>query len=385
MKVFAPTTLAIILLLTGLIFGYLSAASETAADSKEKVKGGAMSSNNPSTVYFTKEISSQGVMKVFEKIRGNVKGKVGLKVHFGEDGNKYYIKPDTMKELTASLNATLIESNVLYPGKRRYTESHIALAKEHGFTFAPIDILDSEADINYKAEGFKHYKEFRFGSHIEKYDTIVALSHFKGHVMGGFGGAIKNISMGLASVSGKMAMHASSVPVYKAEKCVKCGICVKNCPAHAITIEPKLVIDPHKCIGCGKCIGVCPQKVLGVPWGSTSQPVFLERLVEYAKVITGRKNFLYINVIADVSPDCDCMGHAAEPFVKNVGIVASTDIVAIEQASVDLVNTAADCKDAFKKATGQSGEGQLNYAEKLGMGNRKYNLINLDTQNSGGK
>ncbi len=333
----------------------------------------------PPVVYFTKDISSAGMQKVFEQLRPKVKGTVGLKVHFGEEGNKYYVKPELMKELAVSLKATLIETNVLYVGPRRYTKSHLELAKKHGFTFAPIDILDAEGDTVYKAEGLKHYKEVHVGSHLSRYNTIVVLSHFKGHQLAGFGGAIKNVAMGLGSIAGKMAMHSSTLPTVNSSKCITCMKCIGECPGKAITVgKNKVVIDPEKCVGCGKCIGVCPKRVFGVPWSSTDQPVFLERLVEYAKVIQDNNSMLYISVITDVSPDCDCMGSAAEPFVTAVGILASTDMVAIDTAAHDLVDKAAHSSDAFKKHSGVSGRPQLEYAEKIGLGRRSYRLINID-------
>ncbi len=333
----------------------------------------------PVKVYFTRDLSPAGLMKAFEKIRPAVTGKrIGLKVHFGEDGNAYYIKPPLMKELVASLKPNFVETNVLYPGKRRYTESHIALAKEHGFTFAPIDILDSESTIEYPAKGLKHIKKAIVGSHMANYDTIVVLSHFKGHMGSGFGGAIKNVAMGLGAVAGKMAMHASTIPTVNTKKCTKCGLCVPQCAGNAITIEPKVVIDPEKCIGCAKCIGVCPTRVYGVPWGSTDTPAFMEKLVEYAKIIKDNKHMVYINVLADISPDCDCMAGAQKPFTKDIGILVSTDMLAIDAAAYDLVNAATHTKDAFAKHSGVSGKPQLEYGEKIGLGTTRYELIDLD-------
>ena len=338
-----------------------------------------LQSKEKAKVYFTKDISSAGLMKVFENVRTGVKGtRIGLKVHFGEDGNQYYIKPELMKDLVKSLNSTFVETNVLYVGKRRYTESHIALAKEHGFTYAPIDILDSEGTIEYPATGLKHIKKAIVGSHMNNYDTIVVLSHFKGHQGSGFGGAIKNVGMGLGAIAGKMAMHASTVPTVSTSKCTKCGACVPQCPGNAITIEPKVVIDPEKCIGCAKCIGVCPTRVYGVPWGSTDTPAFIEKLVEYAKIIKDNKNMVYINFLVDISPDCDCMRSAGKPFVKDIGILVSTDMLAIDAASHDLVNEASHTKDAFFKHSGVSGRPQIEYGKKIGLGNDSYELIDTD-------
>jgi len=349
----------------------------------EKVgkSGGKMAKRTDSKakVYFTGNISPDGLVKVFEKVRPAVKGKrIGLKVHFGEDGNKYFVSPELMKKLVLSLNSTFVETNVLYVSKRRYTESHIKLAKKHGFDYAPIDILDSQGTIEYPGKGLKHIKKAIVGSHMKNYDTIVVLSHFKGHQGAGFGGAIKNVSMGLGAIAGKMAMHASSIPTVRSSGCVKCKACIPQCPGNAITIEPKVVIDPEKCIGCAKCIGVCPERVFGVPWGSTDTPAFMEKLVEYAKIIKDNKNMVYINVLTNISPDCDCMSGAAKPFVKDIGILVSTDMLAIEKASLDLVNKMAHSKDAFAKHSGVSGDPQIRYAKKLGLGNDEYELIDVD-------
>ncbi|MFO7914980.1 MAG: DUF362 domain-containing protein [Candidatus Krumholzibacteriales bacterium] len=328
----------------------------------------------PSEVFFTRDISGEGVLKVFERIAGRVTGRTGIKVHFGEAGNRYYVKPHLIRELAGKLNATLLETNVLYVSKfRNNTGSHKRLAQEHGFDFAPIDILDAEGDREIPAKG-KHYRKAVVGGHIDRYDTIIFLTHFKGHGMAGFGGAIKNVSMGMASVKGKMALHASTVPKYDDSKCIRCELCVGNCPGEAITIRP-VKIDPGKCIGCGSCISICPRQVFDVPWQSTGQGVFMERLAEYAGAVCSGRNVLFINVAADISRDCDCAGWARKPFMKDVGIFASTDIVAIEKATLDLVNKTCGVDDAFLKVNSVSGNPQIDYAHKLGMGNIDYKLV----------
>jgi uncharacterized protein len=331
---------------------------------------------NASTVYFTKDISANGLLKVAAPMDSLVHGKVAMKVHFGEEGNKNFIPAKTIEPLALKYKVTLVETNVLYGGKRGHTESHIKLAHEHGFTYAPIDILDSEGELELPFDG-KHYHAVYTGSHINNYDTIITISHFKGHMAAGFGGSIKNISMGMASFRGKLALHANTQPKYDPAKCTKCGICVKGCPVKAITINP-LHVDKKLCIACGKCIQVCPVHAFSIPWGNDKPSVFLERLAEYAKGITNGRNVIYINVLASISPDCDCFGKARAPFIHDIGILSSTDIVALEQASLDMVNEQYGSRDAFLKEAGVAGDHQVEYAEELGMGTRKYQIVDLD-------
>ena len=329
-----------------------------------------------SNVYFTSDISSEGVLKIYEYIKHKTQGKVAVKVHFGEEGNKYYVKPSLMKKLVTQIKGTFVETNVLYVGPRRYTNSHIELAKSHGFDYAPIDILDADGDIIYPYKG-KHYNEIHIGKNIKNYQTILLLTHFKGHVGSGFGGAIKNVSMGLASVHGKMALHASDIPKTNNRKCIKCRNCISECPANAISISP-LKIDKKKCIGCAKCIGICQDNAITIPWGSTENSVFMERLVEYAKGVADNNNLIYINFLIDITRQCDCMSNPGKPFVPNIGILASNDMVAVDNACHDLVDKAHSCNDTFLKENSVSGKHQIEYANKIGLGNKKYKLIDID-------
>ena len=334
-----------------------------------------------SVVYFCKDITPDNVLKLYEALGVNLEGKIGLKVHFGEEGNQNFLNPELLRPLVDKTNPTFVETNVLYVSKRRFTDSHIELAKEHGFDFAPIDILDAEGEIEYPCEGLKHYTKIKTGSHFPNYDAYIIYSHFKGHGSAGFGGAIKNVSMGLASPGGKMAMHASEVPaVAKPELCVGCNRCVEQCPANAITITSEgPIIDPEKCLGCAKCIAECGLRVFAPERKELSDNVFLERLVEYAKVLSDQKPMVYINVMDNISKTCDCSAHAPAPFMDKVGMVASTDIVAIEMACHELTAKKFGCEDAFLEVNNVSGLGQVEYAEQLGMGNKKYVLVDVIT------
>lgn len=330
-----------------------------------------------SIVYYIKEISAESVWKIYQKVSESIQGRIGIKLHFGERGNENYLDPELLHILAQKLKATLVETNVLYLGPRRETASHLEVAKEHGFDFAPIDILDAEGEYTSPFEGVKHFKEVRLPSGIDKYDSFIIYSHFKGHIMSGFGGAIKNVGMGMASIPGKMAQHASTIPIVKASACVVCGLCVKECPAGAITLEP-VKISKKLCIGCGKCIGVCPQRVFSIPWGSTSLQVFQERLVDYARMISSGRKLIYINVIDKVSRLCDCDKGAPPPFAQKIGIVASIDMLAVDKASLDLVNEHMNEKDVFARQSGVSGNHQLKYALDTGLGSLEYQLITID-------
>lgn len=337
----------------------------------------AQTSNDSSIVYFTKDISPEGVMKIFNYVKENVKGNVGIKVHFGEDGNSYYVPASMVEPLCKKLKATLIETNVAYNGRRHQTETHLQLARDHGFTFAPIDILDEGGTLKLHIVGGNRFTTAYIAKNIEKYETIIYFTHFKGHGRSGFGGCIKNASMGMATPAGKSAMHFSDFPKPDSLKCVGCGACVIDCPAKAITLNP-LTIDKEKCIGCGKCISTCHAGAISAPDDTEETKRFLEGLVEYAKPVVELKNSIYFNIVINVSPSCDCSGNPKKPFVQDIGILASLDIVAIEAAAHDLIDKALKCEDAFLKANSVSGKYQIDYAAQLKMGNKNYKLIDID-------
>lgn len=340
----------------------------------------AITSSDEVIVYFCKDITPENILKLYEALGVKQEGKIGLKVHFGEEGNQNYLNPELLRPLVSKTHATFVETNVLYVSKRRFTEQHIALAKEHGFNFAPIDILDADGELEYEATGLKHFTKVKTGSHFENYDAYIVYSHFKGHGSAGFGGAIKNIAMGFASPGGKMAQHSSNVPaVRNGSDCVHCQRCVQQCPANAITLTDfGPVIDSSKCLGCAKCIAECGLGIFGQ--GDRAQgEEFLERMVEYAKVLTEKRPMVYINVMDNISKTCDCSAKAPAPFMDKIGAVASTDIVAIDMACNQLCALKQKTDDAFKDVNGTSGVGQCQYAEKLGMGKTKYVLVDVVT------
>lgn len=349
------------------------------SESIEPVEDSTAVASDESVVYFTEDISPEGVMKIFEYVKDNVKGNVGVKVHFGEDGNQYFVPANMVEPLCKSLQATLVETNVAYTGRRAETETHIQLAKDHGFTFAPIDILDAGGTWKMPVEGGKRFDTALIGKNLDKYETIIYFTHFKGHGRSGFGGCIKNASMGMATPEGKRLMHKSDFPMVNQESCTACGACIPDCPADAITLNP-LTIDYTKCIGCNKCVSTCPNGAIIPADDALQTQMFLEGLVEYAKPVIEAKNNIYFNVVINLSPTCDCGGNPKAPFTEDIGILVSTDIVAIEAAAHDLVDQKTGDEDSFLKVNSVSGHRQIDYAAELGMGNKKYKLINIDKQ-----
>jgi len=339
--------------------------------------------SDTAVVYFCSEITPENVLKLYEALGVTKSGNVGLKVHFGERGNQNFLNPNLLRPLVDKVHPTFVETNVLYVSDRRFTDKHIALAKEHGFTFAPIDILDAEDELVYSTAdmGFKYCKTVKTGTHFDNYDSFIIYSHFKGHVSSGFGGAIKNVGMGMASPGGKMAIHANTFPtVHNASQCSQCQRCVQQCPAVAISIDDNgPVIDTTKCIGCAKCIAECPKRLFSPNSSNYSEEVFLDKLVEYTKVLMDQRPMVYINVIANISLFCDCSSKAPTPFMGDIGMVASKDIVAIDRASHDLVAAAQGKKEAFRHKNKVKATHQLDYAEQLGMGTQTYILVDIAT------
>ena len=323
-----------------------------------------------------------------------------LKLHFGELGNTAFVRPvhlrkivETVKDLGGS--PFLVDANTLYAGTRSDAPRHLATAIRNGFAYSVVDAPLVIADgLRGRTEtavkiGRKRFKEVWIGTEIVHADALISVAHFKGHELSGFGGAIKNLGMGCASRKGKLEQHSGLSPKVSKKKCIGCGDCVPRCSQDAISVEDDVAqIDPEKCIGCGECILMCEQEAIQIQW-SKSIPEFMENMVEYTEgVLKGKEGkVLNVNFITDVSPACDCMPVSDSPIVRNIGVCASVDPVAIDQACVDLVNAEAALPGSCLDVNVAPGEDkfkglypkvdwtlQLIYAEKLGLGTREYRL-----------
>lgn len=363
-----------------------------------------------STVYFA-DLRADSRRNLFDKLdmlleRVGVKERfkkghlVAVKLHFGEKGNTSYIQPVFVRRVVDSIKATgalpfLTDTNTLYVGTRGNSPSHIKTAIENGFAYAvvgaPIVIADGlrgESGIPVLVAG-RHYKEVNIAREIVSANGLVVLTHFKCHELTGFGGALKNIGMGCASHTGKLSQHSNCAPVVDPAGCVACGECAFVCPADAIDIGAVAVIKDALCIGCGHCIAACPEGTINVRWDETAGRL-QEKMVEHVKgVLRGKEQrCAYLNFIMRISPACDCYGHNDAPIAPDAGILASTDPVAIDQASADLVNKGEGFKGNTVLKSGHERGGdkfrgvhpevdwevQLDYAQTLGLGVRRYTI-----------
>lgn len=325
----------------------------------------------------TKVFFSQSLEKILENLDFSKLGnKIALKVHFGERGCETYISPELVKKVYDKVsglgkNVTLVECNVLYKGSRTDAKSHIETARSHGFDM-PIEILDGEfGKDSVEISGCK------IGKGIEDYDSLIVLTHFKGHMMAGFGGSIKNLGMGLGSRAGKLDMHSTVKPFVNQKKCVGCGVCVKNCNAEAIYFnEGKAEVDESKCVGCAMCIAVCESGAVNVPWQGGTSERLQKKMAQYCAAILSKfPQVVFINVLHNITEECDCMGIKQEPMMADVGILASHDIVAVDKASLDIANEYS--KNKFSKINSVDKNNQIKVAEEIGLGKADYELVKI--------
>ena len=282
-----------------------------------------------STVFMTTDISSNGLMAIYEALEASPTGNVAVKLSTGEPGSNY-LRTDLIGELVQSLDATIVECNTAYGGQRASTAMHYQLAEDHGYTaIADVDIMDEEGSMTLPVEGGTNLTENYVGSHFADYDYYVVLSHFKGHAMAGYGGAIKNISIGIASSEGKTHIHTA---------------------------------------GQG-----------GSMWSAPQDP-FLESMSEAGKSVVDYLdgNILYINVMNRLSVDCDCTTNPSEPDMHDIGILASYDPVALDQACIDLVYAAEDGQSLVNRIESRNGLHTLEHAAAIGLGSRTYELMSID-------
>ena len=292
-----------------------------------------------SKVYFIKEINAENLIKIYEALGVELDGKVGVKVSTGERGAKGYLKADLIGPLVKKLNGTIIECNTAYPGARNTVEDHLEVAREHGFTsIASVDIMDATGEFKIPVYNGRHLKYDIVGENFKNYDSILNLAHGKGHAMGGFGANLKNQSIGIASRNGKAYIHS-------------CG----------------QTEDPDVCWSC-----------------QYEQSDFIESMAEAAKAVSdylkeNNKKIGYITVMNALSVDCDCDSHQGDPVMADLGIVASLDPVANDQAFIDMVWNSADpgAKKLQARVDRQVGRHITEYAESLGLGSTDYELIEL--------
>lgn len=287
-------------------------------------------------VYFTKEITPESIVKIYETLGKELKGNIAIKLHSGEDGNQNYIKPEFLKTIIDKVNGKVVECNTAYNGARNTTEKHVELMKKHGWSkYFDVDIMDSEGpDKVLEINNGKRLSKNYVGKNIENYDSMLILSHFKGHPMGGYGGALKQLSIGVASSKGKNYIH---------------------CVGKLGDFDDMFKVDQNQ---------------------------FLEAMADAAFSVVEyfKGNIIYINIMCNLSVDCDCCAQAEDPCMDDIGVLASLDPVAIDQACIDLVYQSKDKgrDHLIERIESKNGIHTIEVAEELGCGMRDYELINID-------
>lgn len=292
--------------------------------------------SQPAVVYMTTEISPDALLRIYDALGREAQGNVAVKISTGEPGGHNFLNPQLIAPLVQKVNGTIVECNTAYTGKRYTAEDHIKAAEDHGFTaIAPVDIMDSEGEVMLPLDNGKHLKYDIVGSHYPNYDFTIILSHFKGHAMGGFGGAVKNMSIGIASGNGKMYIHSA---------------------------------------------GATESREAG--WKAAEQDDFLESMAEAAKSIADHAgdNIIYISVANNLSVDCDCSSHPADPQMHDIGILASLDPIALDKACTDLVRSSDDHGKIhlIERIDSRHGMHTLDYGEQIGLGSQNYTLVTIE-------
>jgi len=300
---------------------------------------------------------------------------VPMKVHFGEKGNNTFIPSTCFEGIISYLNerdieSAYIETNVLYRGERTTRENHMALAKAHGFTQLPIIIADGERGEAYQDVKIDktYFETCKIGKAFGDYNQFIVMSHFKGHIAAGFGGAMKQLAMGFAARGGKLAQHSGIKPTVKASQCISCGKCIEKCDVSAITMNDKANIDHDICIGCAGCIAVCPVGAIKHDWKGE---FFMKKLAEYAYAAQYKKQNVYISFLTNITEECDCMGHAMSKITEDIGVFASTDPVALDTACLDLL------QQKMGKKVFDNGRETIEHAVAIGFGRDQYQLVKL--------
>lgn len=337
---------------------------------------------------------------------------VAIKLHFGEKGNTGFVRPIFLRRIVDRVKECkgkpfLTDTNTLYRGMRQEAVSHLINAYQNGFSYSVVDAPILIADGLRGSSGVKvtinqpHLKTVSVAHAIHTADVLVGVTHFKGHELSGFGGTLKNLGMGCASREGKLAQHSNISPKVKAKACKGCQLCLSACAHEAISIHPPgaeieskrmtALIDPKTCVGCGECILTCPTGAIQIQWNETV-PIFQKKMVEHAYGVVQKKKgrLLFLNFLTQISPACDCWNFSDAPIVGDIGILGSEDPVAIDQASVDLVNQQEGNRSSKLPKHWNPGEDkfralypeadwsiQLAYGEEIGLGTREYELIKV--------
>jgi len=326
--------------------------------------------------------------KLFDYIKPSQ--RVCLKMHFGEEGNTGFVKPQYLQVICRKIKEKqaqpfLSDTNTLYHGLRTNSKDHLNIAYSHGFTPAetgaeviiPDDNLAnncSDLEINRK-----YIKTAQVVSEFVKANALVGVAHFKGHIMTGFGGALKNIGMGCATRKGKLQQHSTVAPIVYLDNCTGCGACVEVCPSKAIVLKnKKACIDKIKCIGCASCIAACNYQAIDVPWDSGGDTI-QEKMIEYASAVLDKQKgkSAFINFCLKITKECDCLAKDDPRIVPDIGILASLDPVSLDKACLDLVQQRADRDILRELHPKRDGLKQLKYADMLGLGNLDYDLVKI--------